>query len=554
MSLTVEQLLDAAQKVDMIQRDMLSQIRNEARRRHLDIFLLVQAHYRLPKNAFYRAAAEVRGLRFLEMEELKPDFEALKKLPQALIRRKNFLPVKSPHEEAELLLVTADPDDRTGLDTSKRMLNQPVEIALSEPHLIAKAIDRAYQEIQQATIEFESTAQQTVDLVGLLDAIFREAYLRRSSDIHIMQDDQGLRVRLRVDGKLQEYIPETGTTPDVANGLISRVKVLADLDIAEQREPQDGGLTYKLDSPLDAEFNVRVATAPTRIGERVTMRILGQDAKDLSLAKIGMTERDLILFQEAIRKPFGMILLTGPTGSGKSTTLFAALREISSPDINILTVENPIEYVIEGVSQVQTGAKVTFASALRSFLRHDPDVLMVGEIRDEETADTALKAAMTGHLVFSTLHTNTAAGSITRLADIGCEPFLIGATMNAVIAQRLVRKLCLHCRAAYQANNDEKLLLDQPCDQSLTLYRPQGCALCDGSGYRGRMGLFETLWFDDALSKLVSKGCSEEELESVALTKSRLRLMWQDGVSKVIEGCTTLAEIQKVTVKRVLNG
>ncbi len=441
MAITTEQLLEAALKVDMIQRETLNQLRNEARRRHLDVLTLVQAHYRLPKNAFYRAAAEVRGVRFFDMEQLIPDEETLKKLPQALVRRKNLLPVQPAEPDASLCMVTPDPDDRAGLDTCKRMLNQPIEVVLSEPHLLAKAIDRAYLAMQQANIELESTAQQGVDLVALLDDVFREAYLRRSSDIHIMQDEQGLRIRLRVDGKLQEYIPDIPTTAEVANGLISRIKVLADLDIAEQREPQDGGMSYKLDAPIDAEFNVRVATAPTRIGERVTMRILGQDAKNLSLSKIGMTVRDLQLFQEAIRKPFGMILLTGPTGSGKSTTLFAALCEISSPDINILTVENPIEYVIEGVSQVQTGAKVTFASALRSFLRHDPDVLMVGEIRDEETADTALKAAMTGHLVFSTLHTNTAAGSITRLADIGCEPFLIGATMNAVIAQRLVRKI-----------------------------------------------------------------------------------------------------------------
>jgi type IV pilus assembly protein PilB len=553
MALTSEQLLDAALKVDMIQRDTLTQLRNEARRRQIDVLLLVQAHYRLPRNAFYRAAAELRGLPFLEMEQLTPDLNALKKLPQALIRRKNILPVFVEGEDGVLFLVTADPDDRTGIDTSKRLLNQAVQLALSEPRLITKAIDRAYQLMQQASIDLDSAVQQSVDLVSLLDTIFREAYFRRSSDIHIMQDEQGLRVRLRVDGKLQEYIPDTLTNHDVANGLISRIKVLADLDISEQREPQDGGLSYKLDSPVDAEFNVRVATAPTRIGERVTMRILGQDAKDLSLAKIGMTERDLILFQEAIRKPFGMILLTGPTGSGKSTTLFAALREISAPDINILTVENPIEYVIEGVSQVQTGAKVTFASALRSFLRHDPDVLMVGEIRDEETADVALKASMTGHLVFSTLHTNTAAGSITRLADIGCEPFLIGATMNAIIAQRLVRKLCMHCRVPYEASNEEKTLLAQPLDKKVTLYRPQGCAICDGTGYRGRMGLFETLWFNEDLSKMVSKGCSEEELESVALSKARLRLMWDDGVAKVMEGHTTLAEVQKVTIKRVIN-
>ncbi|MDP3086936.1 MAG: ATPase, T2SS/T4P/T4SS family [Methylotenera sp.] len=553
MALTSEQLLDAALKVDMIQRDTLTQLRNEARRRQIDVLLLVQAHYRLPKNAFYRAAAELRGLPFLEMEQLTPDLNALKKLPQALIRRKNILPLFVEGEDGVLFLVTADPDDRTGIDTSKRLLNQAVQLALSEPRLITKAIDRAYQLMQQASIDLDSAVQQSVDLVSLLDTIFREAYFRRSSDIHIMQDEQGLRVRLRVDGKLQEYIPDTLTNHDVANGLISRIKVLADLDISEQREPQDGGLSYRLDSPVDAEFNVRVATAPTRIGERVTMRILGQDAKDLSLAKIGMTEGDLILFQEAIRKPFGMILLTGPTGSGKSTTLFAALREISTPDINILTVENPIEYVIEGVSQVQTGAKVTFASALRSFLRHDPDVLMVGEIRDEETADVALKASMTGHLVFSTLHTNTAAGSITRLVDIGCEPFLIGATMNAIIAQRLVRKLCMHCRVPYEASNEEKTLMAQPLDKKVTLYRPQGCAICDGTGYRGRMGLFETLWFNEDLSKMVSKGCSEEELESVALPKARLRLMWDDGVAKVMEGHTTLAEVQKVTIKRVIN-
>ncbi len=387
-----------------------------------------------------------------------------------------------------------------------------------------------------------------MDLVSLLDQIFKEAYLRRSSDIHIMQDEFGLRIRLRVDGDLQEFLTETSHDANIANGLISRIKVLSDLDIAEQREPQDGGMSYYLPPPIDSEFNVRVATAPTRLGERITMRILGQDAQDLTLAKIGMAEADLVMFKKAIRKPFGMILLTGPTGSGKSTTLFAALREINSPTINIVTVENPVEYVMEGVSQIQTGAKVTFASALRSLLRHDPDVMMVGEIRDEETADTALKAAMTGHLVFSTLHTNTAVGCISRLADIGCEPFLIGSTMNAVIAQRLVRRLCTHCKAEYSANEEEKALLDVPTHEQLKLYKPVGCAMCQGTGYRGRLGLFETLWFDEQLSKLVSKGCSEEDLEATA--GSRLRPMWNDGVSKVIEGVTTLSEVEMVAVKR----
>jgi type IV pilus assembly protein PilB len=323
--------------------------------------------------------------------------------------------------------------------------------------------------------------------------------------------------------------------------------VLSNLDIAEQREPQDGGMSYYLPAPIDTEFNIRVATAPTRLGERVTMRILGQEAQNLTLEKLGMSATDLLMFRKAIRKPFGMILLTGPTGSGKSTTLFAALQEINAPDLNIMTVENPIEYVMQGVSQIQTGAKISFAGALRSLLRHDPDVLMVGEIRDEETADVALKAAMTGHLVFSTLHTNTAAGTVARLIDVGCAPFLIGSTMNAVIAQRLVKRLCSNCKTARLATAEERELLNMTAKEAM-LHEPKGCAYCQGSGYRGRLGLFETLWFDDELSKLVSRGCSEEDLVSIAA--HRLRSMWNDGSEKVLAGTTTLAELQAVAIKR----
>lgn len=547
MALTTEQLLDAAIKEGLIEADMLHQLRNDARRKRIDVMDAVTAHYRLPMSSFYRAAAEARGLRFLDFGQIHVDLDALKKIPQALVKRKGFLPLQP--EGDETVLIALDPDDRGSIDTVRRILSTNLTIKMSEPSTVHAIMNRSYQAISATAAAQPSTTDQEVDLVSMLDAIFKEAYLRRSSDIHIMQDEFGLRVRLRVDGKLQEFIMDGAYDHAVASGLISRIKVLANLDIAEQREPQDGGMSYNLAPPINSEFNVRVATAPTRLGERITMRILGQDAKDLTLAKIGMSDTDLQMFNQAIRKPFGMILLTGPTGSGKSTTLFAALREINSTDINIMTVENPVEYVMDGVSQIQTGAKITFASALRSLLRHDPDVLMVGEIRDEETADTALKAAMTGHLVFSTLHTNTAAGSISRLADIGCEPFLIGATMNAVIAQRLVRRLCTHCKVLVDATDEEKALLESPQDQPLSIYKPSGCALCQGTGYRGRLGLFETLWFDDELSKLVSRGCSEEELEARA--GNRLHHMWEDGASKVLQGITTLEEIQAVTAKRM---
>jgi type IV pilus assembly protein PilB len=546
MALNTEQLIEAGLKQKLIEADVLNQLRTESRRKRIDILDAIMAHYRLPVSALYRAVAEMRGLKFVDYAQAKPDAELLKKIPQALVRRKGLLPLL--HDEPGVLLATADPDDRASIETVRRILGSQLRVAVAEPNTLNAAINRAYLS-QAAAPSGLPTAAAEVDLVSLLDSIFKEAYLRRSSDIHLVQDEFGLRVRLRVDGELQDYVTDSVHDTTVANGLISRIKVLANLDIAEQREPQDGGMSYYLPPPIDSEFNVRVATAPTRLGERVTMRVLGQDAQDLTLEKIGMSEPDMLMFNKAIRKPFGMILLTGPTGSGKSTTLFAALREISSPSINIMTVENPVEYVMEGVSQIQTGAKVTFASALRSLLRHDPDVLMVGEIRDEETADTALKAAMTGHLVFSTLHTNTAAGTVSRLIDIGCEPFLIGSTMNAVIAQRLVRKLCSHCKTSHAATDEEKNLLDLPAETEAQIYEPKGCAFCQGSGYRGRLGLFETLWFDEELSKLVAKGCSEEELEQRA-GPQRLRPMWVDGTAKVLAGITTIAELQSVAVKR----
>lgn len=547
MALNHEQLIEAGLRQRLIESDVLNQLRVDARRKRFELLDAIAAHYRLPIATFYRAAAEMRGLKFVDYAEAVPDVELLKKLPQALVKRKGLLPLV--HDEQGILLATADPDDRVSIETVRRLLGNQLRVAVAEPNTINAAINRANLNPVASPVSINTTAAATeVDLVSLLDSIFKEAYLRRSSDIHLMQDEFGLRIRLRVDGELQDYVTDHIHDTTVANGLISRVKVLANLDIAEQREPQDGGMTYYLPPPIDSEFNVRVATAPTRLGERITMRVLGQDAQDLTLAKIGLSESDLAMFKVAIRKPFGMILLTGPTGSGKSTTLFAALREINTPNINIMTVENPVEYVMEGVSQIQTGAKVTFASALRSLLRHDPDVLMVGEIRDEETADVALKAALTGHLVFSTLHTNTASGTVSRLIDIGCEPFLIGSTMNAVIAQRLVRKLCSHCKTSRSATNAEKILLDIPANDDANIFEPKGCAFCQGSGYRGRLGLFETLWFDEELSKLVSKGCSEEELEATA--GERLKSMWVDGTAKVLAGVTTIAEMQAVTVKR----
>jgi type IV pilus assembly protein PilB len=347
-----------------------------------------------------------------------------------------------------------------------------------------------------------------------------------------------------VDGRLQEYprqfLVEEGLS------LMSRMKVLASMDISEQRMPQDGGLTHTLANGI--EFDVRAATMPTRFGERATLRLLGSDNQALSLSNIGMGARDQALFEREIRKPHGIILITGPTGSGKSTTLYAALQHIADTELNIMTVEDPVEYVMEGISQVQVGAKVSFSSALRSFLRHDPDVMMVGEIRDGETAGIAMKAAMTGHLVFSTLHTNSAIGAVNRLVDMDAERYLIGATLLAVIAQRLVRKLCPQCKQQRPVSEAEQATLQ--CEPDAQVWVPAGCAHCLDSGYKGRIALFETYWIDAKARQMIAEDATEAELREHA---SEFSDLLSDGRQKVLQGVTSISELQRLGLIQVFD-
>lgn len=537
MALTEEQLLEAGIQTALFDTTSIDKLRLDARRQRSNLLDLVLARFRFPKSILYRAVAEKHGITFIEVNAFSIDKEGLKKLPTSQVNRKQILPVI--HENKSYLLIS-DPNDRATIDSMQRMLGITLPLAMTDAKFLSLIISK--HTTRQTSTEDQVTSDDT-DLVNLLDEIIKESYLSKASDIHLVTDEGGLRVRLRIDGKLRDYPIQA--TAEVASGLVSRIKVLASLDIAEQRQPQDGGFSYKLESPINVEFNMRVATAPTRLGERITMRLLGQQSGTISLTNLGMSEKDLNRFKQAIKSPYGMILLTGPTGSGKSTTLCAALQEINDSEINIMTVENPIEYVISGVSQIQTGPKIGFAQALRSLLRHDPDVLMVGEIRDYETADVSVKAAMTGHLVFSTLHTNNAVSAVTRLIDIGCEPFLIGSTMTAVIAQRLVRHLCDQCKQERPATDEEIVDLDLK-DMTLQLYDPVGCASCQGSGYQGRLGLFETLWFDEKLGRLIGQGASEEEIEQAAGTN--LQFMWEDGRQKILQGKTTLSEVKNVAL------
>ncbi|CAD5109757.1 type II secretion system ATPase GspE [Zestomonas carbonaria] len=391
--------------------------------------------------------------------------------------------------------------------------------------------------------ETEDLLEQEDDapIIRLINAILGEAIKENASDIHLETFEKRLVVRFRVDGILREVLEPKR---ELAALLVSRVKVMAKLDIAEKRVPQDGRISLRVGG---REVDIRVSTLPSANGERVVLRLLDKQAGRLTLQHLGMSERDRQLMEETVRKPHGILLVTGPTGSGKTTTLYASLVSLNDRTRNILTVEDPIEYHLEGIGQTQVNTKVdmTFARGLRAILRQDPDVVMVGEIRDRETAEIAVQASLTGHLVLSTLHTNSAIGAITRLVDMGVEPFLLSSSLLGVLAQRLVRVLCPHCREAYQAGEAECRALGVSVDEPAQLYHARGCAQCNQQGYRGRTGIYELVVFDETMRTLVHNAAGEQEMTRHA--RSLGPSIREDGRRKVLDGVTTLEEVLRVT-------
>ncbi len=391
--------------------------------------------------------------------------------------------------------------------------------------------------------ETEDLLEQEDDapIIRLINAILGEAIAENASDIHIETFEKRLVIRFRVDGILREVVQPKR---ELAALLVSRIKVMAKLDIAEKRIPQDGRISLRVGG---REVDIRVSTLPSANGERVVLRLLDKQAGRLTLRHLGMNEQDRDHLEQAVKKPHGIILVTGPTGSGKTTTLYAALTTLNDRTRNILTVEDPIEYHLEGIGQTQVNTKVdmTFARGLRAILRQDPDVVMVGEIRDQETADMAVQASLTGHLVLSTLHTNSAIGAVTRLVDMGVEPFLISSSLLGVLAQRLVRVLCNDCKRAYLADAAECELLGVSPAEAPTLYHAEGCEQCRGLGYRGRTGIYELVLFDDALRTMVHTRASEQDMLRHA--RELGPSIREDGLRKVREGVTTIEEVLRVT-------
>ena len=391
--------------------------------------------------------------------------------------------------------------------------------------------------------ETEDLLEQEDDapIIRLINAILGEAIAENASDIHIETFEKRLVIRFRVDGILREVVQPKR---ELAALLVSRIKVMAKLDIAEKRIPQDGRISLRVGG---REVDIRVSTLPSANGERVVLRLLDKQAGRLTLRLLGMNEQDRRQLEQAVKKPHGIILVTGPTGSGKTTTLYAALTTLNDRTRNILTVEDPIEYHLEGIGQTQVNTKVdmTFARGLRAILRQDPDVVMVGEIRDQETADMAVQASLTGHLVLSTLHTNSAIGAVTRLVDMGVEPFLISSSLLGVLAQRLVRVLCNDCKRAYIADAAECELLGVSPAEAPTLYHAEGCEQCRGLGYRGRTGIYELVLFDDTLRTMVHTRASEQDMLRHA--RELGPSIREDGLRKVREGVTTIEEVLRVT-------
>ena len=452
--------------------------------------------------------------------------------------------------------IVANPFDFELMEILNLQSEGKVQLFIAPPHLIQKALLGELKEepllekqwvnqYLEETKEEEENLEEEISspLILFVNKVIEDAYKAGASDIHIEPWEEEVVIRYRIDGVLR--IVNRIQPRNIIRPIAARIKIMARLNIAERRLPQDGRIAFKHFNHKGLDFDLRVSTAPMNYGEKIVLRILDKQKSVWPLEKLGFSKHHLQLYREQIRSPYGIILHVGPTGSGKSMTLYAALKEISRPEINIQTIEDPIEYTLPGINQLQVNPEVglTFASALRSFLRQDPDVILVGEIRDRETAEIAIQASLTGHLVFSTLHTNDAPSTITRLTDMGIEPFLVSATLVLVCAQRLIRRLCPHCKVQYKTSESEMALLE--VDHPLHLFRAKGCEKCQGLGYKGRIGVHEILVPNEKFRNAISQGgISSDQLKKLALEELGMTTLFWDGVDKVLDGISSLEEVR----------
>ncbi|GHT18245.1 general secretion pathway protein GspE [Planctomycetales bacterium] len=511
----------------------------------------------------YQELAATLHLRLVDLAKSQIEHTVLDNFPAKLVHRFNIFPV-GLDDNGSLLVATSNPLELHPIDAVSAATGKPVVPVVAIPTELGKlikshlgvgaeTIDGLMAQAEESGVEVlddvewdqggDAQLAQEASVVRLVNEILSEAVEVRASDIHIEAQESGMKVRYRIDGVLQTQ-PMPPEINRFQSAIVSRLKIMAHLNIAEKRIPQDGRIKLKVSG---REIDLRLSIIPMLHGEGIVMRILDKDKMDFTLRGVGMDEDIYQQFLKLIKQPHGIILVTGPTGSGKTTTLYSALNEIKDEETKIITTEDPIEYQLDGINQIQVHAKVglTFAASLRAILRHDPDVVLVGEIRDLETAENAIQASLTGHLVFSTLHTNDAAGAFTRLGDMGVEPFLVGTTVEGIMAQRLVRRLCPHCKEKYELVESElpkDFPLQQVLNEKIDIFRPAGCRECRQTGYAGRIALYELLTATEEVRLLASAGRQSHEIKAAA-RQAGMKTLRENGWRKVLSGITTIDEV-----------
>jgi type IV pilus assembly protein PilB len=521
-----------------------------------------------------KAKAEQHGLPFVELREIEIPPSVIELVPESLARENIVMPLSQ--ESGAIRVIMHDPLDFETIDKLRFVLNREIEVSLAPKEAIVEAINKYYGSASTETESVDSMLQEFTDtaidfseeggpggksgmtntleegdapVIKLVHLIIQEAVTMRASDIHVEPFADRVRIRYRIDGVLME---RDSAPRRLLGAMISRIKIMASIDIAEKRRPQDGRIKILV---AGKDIDIRLSIIPTSHGQSAVMRILDRDNIKVGLQDLGFADDDYGRFKQLIKRPNGILLVTGPTGSGKTTTLYAALNELNRPDVKIITAEDPVEYYLPGVNQCEVKAKIgmTFARIIRAMLRQNPNILLVGEIRDLETAETAIQASLTGHLVFSTLHTNDAPSAITRLVDIGIQPFLVASSVMAIMAQRLVRKVCPKCRQRYDPPSHilNGLGLRPEVAKKANFARGRGCNHCNKTGYRGRMGIFELMTMTPQVREMTFKGESTLNVRKLA-RKQGMRTLFEDGIIKAIRGMTTLDEVLRITQRDML--
>ena len=552
------EILVIANKINQVQLDEALKIQKEEGMKLGEV--LVEKGFVTEYDIIHAIEQQI-GIKEVDLGNVQCDKKVLKIVPQKICDKHMLAPFG--FEDGKIKVAMADPlnifaiDDiaiSTGLEVKtfiapKKDIRKFIEVNYS-----TEQVNKAAEELRKESKESIAQQQQSQNIeemddvknapvVKMIDKLFKNAIEMRTSDIHIEPFENEIRIRYRIDGKLQtvNVLGRESLGP-----LVTRIKILGNMNIAERRIPQDGRIITKVG---ETDVDLRVSILPVVNGEKIVIRILSRDNYKLGKEKLGIADENLKKIDRMVRSPFGNVLVTGPKGSGKSTTLYTELSEINSDDVNIITVEDPVEYTLEGINQVNVNSKagMTFASALRSILRQDPDVIMIGEIRDNETAEIAIKAAITGHLVMSTLHTNDAASSVTRLIDMGVEPFLASTSLTGIIAQRLVRRICPYCKEEYEASSYEKKILRQPEDKPLKIYKGKGCGRCHNSGYYGRVGLYEVMEMDRELKDAINSTKDPNVLKDIA-RKNGMTTLEEECIKHVLEGLTTVKELATIAM------